>query len=67
MYYMVNHAVSTICRVQVHTIQMSGINISVRLKVLVESELLTFQCYAEQCCKPIMRAVNYSVSGKKLN
>ena len=68
IYYMVNHAVSTICRVRVHTVQVSAIITSVRLKVLVESELLfTFQYYAEQCFKPIMHAVNYSVSGKQLN
>ena len=42
MYYMVNHAVSTICRVQVHTVQVSAILTSVRLKVLVESELVLY-------------------------
>ena len=42
MYYMVNHAVSTICRVQVHTVQVSAIITSVRLKVLVESELVLY-------------------------
>ena len=42
MYYMVNHAVSTICRVQVHTVQVSTIITRVRLKVLVESELVLY-------------------------